>query len=201
MKKYLTLSIVFVFCGCTPKIISQKSPLINLDNGQCFNFPSKNYLLSKTINEQKLYQLTEKALEDKNIKVFFGDDSKCKNYVLTKWDIEENEYLTTSKGSTISNSYGNINTGIYQYGYVPTQNTTYSYTMPDTTYKTKKYFGTYTLQVGKKENDTIITVWNASQTGELSTSNRAEAEKIEDNDYSIINKMVETMLLENNFKR
>lgn len=198
MKKYILLLInVLVLSGCTPKIISQKSPLISLENKRCFIFPSKDYLLSKTIYEQKLYQLSEKALNEAKIKVYYGDETLCQNYLLTNWDITEGHQISTIKGTTITNTY---NTGIYQYGYIPNQSTSYSYTTPDTTSISKIYHGTYSLQVGTKENGKIVTVWEARQSGELSSSSRETAEKIEDDDYSTIKTMIDTMLLENQLK-
>ena len=86
MKKILiaSASIIF-FSGCgAPKIMSQKSPMLDIDQNNCFIFPSKEYLVTKPISEQKVYKLTEKVLDNKAYKVYYGSNKECKNYLLTK---------------------------------------------------------------------------------------------------------------------
>lgn len=194
MKNILIAGISILFMsGCgAPKIMSQKSPMLDRDQTNCFIFPSKEYLITKPISEQKMYKLTENVLINKSYKVFYGNNKECKNYLLTNFEKTSEEYIETTKGTSFTNTYGNINTNMYQYGYVPMQTNSYTFTTPDTTQKVKKYTATYFLDIGIMNNDKIITVWSGKQSGE---SSNGEV-NIQDSDYQYIDIMVSKMLEE-----
>lgn len=200
MKKLFFIPIgLFLFTGCAPKIVSQKSPLLNVDGNKCFNFPSKDFILTKNFGNQKLFILSEKALEEFNIKTYYGENKICKNYLLTSWEVTQSESLVTDKGSSYTNTYGTINTGLYKYGNISTQSNSYTYTTPDVTYVKKKLYGIYSLDIGTIKDDKITTVWKATQSSGLSSTDMEEATKVKDSDYPIIRNMIETMLIENDF--
>lgn len=185
-------SIVFFFSACAPKITSQKSPMLDIYQSNCFIFPSKEYLVTKSISEQKLYKLTEKVLDSKAYKVYYGNNKECKNYLLTNYEKTSDEYIETTKGTSITNTYGNINTNIYQYGYIPIQSNSYTFTTPDITQKVKRYTGTYSLNIGIMTNDKIATVWEGKQSGEVIDGEI----NIKDSDYQYVETMVTKMLEE-----
>ena len=84
IKKVFLFSLgVFFYSGCAPKIISDTSPINKLDESKCFNLPSNDFLSKNPIYKQKLYQLTSNSLNKNNIAVFYGESSKCKNYLST----------------------------------------------------------------------------------------------------------------------
>jgi hypothetical protein len=198
MKKLFFIPIgLFLFVGCVPKIVSQKSPLINIDENRCFNLPSKEFILTKNFGNQKLFVLTEKALKEYSIKTYYGDNQFCKNYLFTAWEITQSESLVTDKGSTFTNSYGTINTGVYRNS-ISTQSNSYTYTSPDVTYVKKQLYAVYSLDIGTMIDDKIVTTWKATQSGALAETDMEKATKIKDDDFSTIKKMVETMLVENN---
>lgn len=200
MRIYIFILVVFVsFVGCAPKIVSQKSPLMDIDEDKCFNLPSKEYILTKNFGNQKLFLLSEKALKEFNIKTYYGDNQLCKNYLLTSWEVTQNESLVTDKGSSFTNNYGTINTGLYKYGSISSQSNSYTFTAPDVTYVKKQLYGVYSLDIGTFKDDKIVTVWKATQGAQLSTTNMDEALKVEDRNYPTIRNMIETMLIENNF--
>ncbi|KAB7884970.1 hypothetical protein [Poseidonibacter ostreae] len=200
MKKLFFIPIgLFLFVGCVPKIVSQKSPILDIDEKKCFNFPAKDFILTKDFGNQNLFILSEKALKEFNIKTYYGENKICKNYLLTSWKITQDESLVTDKGSSYTNTYGTINTGLYQYGNISTQSNSYTYTTPDVTYIKKKLYGIYSLDIGTIKDDKIITIWKATQSAELVGTDIEEAAKVEDADYPTIRNMIKTMLIENNF--
>lgn len=184
---------IFFLNGCgAPKIMSQKSPLLDIDKSKCFIFPSKEYLLSKPISEQKIYSVTEKVLKDKSYTIYYDENNNCKNHLATNYVKTSFERMETTKGTSFTNTYGNINTNMYQYGYVPVQTNSYTFTTPDTTQKVRKYIGTYYLVVGVINNDKLSTVWSGKQEGEVSDGEV----NITDSDYAPINIMVTRMIEE-----
>ena len=201
MKKYLLLVAIIPFLGgCATKIVSQKSPITNLDNKHCFILPAKDYLASQSITEQKLYELSEKALLENSFVVYHGEEQQfCKNYLFTTWTVSENDSFRTSRDDYFPGFYGRGG-GIYRYGYIPEINPVLL-SGTDTTYRVKRFYSNYELHVGKKDGDKIITAWDGSKRKDSSASSVDEANKIVDGDYELIKEMIETMLIENNLKQ
>lgn len=189
-----SIAIAFVFIGCAPKIISNKSPLNDLENQRCFTLPNKEYLSDKPIFKQKLYQLTEKSLRANNVRTYYGEPDKCKNYLMTDWDVVQKKEIVHDDEITITNNYGNVYANAYNktnpYAY---SGTSYSYKIPSSTYETTKHYASYTLRVGTINGDNFIEVWSGSQSGYTSAES---AISIKDSDQSSVDAMVGTMLKE-----
>lgn len=201
MKKALIFGIcVGLFSGCASIIDSfittQKAPFSDLKGDKCFNLPSKEAMKQMPISKQTLYIMTKDALENHNIAVYYGEPNKCGNVLMTGIEIGIRNAEKTQKGMTITNNYGNA----YGYGNrVYGGSTSYSYNMPDITYDVVKADYNYFLIVGEfNEKGEFIEAWrgNFGITGEVDSA--AEAEKLEEDDRIIINRMVERMLEENN---
>lgn len=194
MKKILIVSAsIILFSGCgAPKIMSQKSPMIDVDKGKCFVFPPKEQLITRPISEQKIYSITEKVLHDKSYLIYYNENNNCKNFLVTDYVKTPFEYIETTRGTSFTNTYGNINTNMYPYGYAPIQANSYTFTTPDVTQKVRKYIGTYYLVVGVIDNDKLSTVWSGKQEGAVSDGEV----NITDSDYGPINIMVTRMIEE-----
>lgn len=195
-KIILILSILFL-AGCAPKIVSNKSPLVELDKtNKCFAIPLKENLLKREMHIQKLYELTAKVLASNGFDVMFGYSENCKNFIFTDWSVTSSEYQVTQKGTTYTNSYGNAYTNPYSNS-ANANVQTYSYTTPDYTYTAVDYYGSYYLSVSVYLEDKLVDVWEGSQSGRASGVTKSEAERVSDEDYNTVKKMVEKMLIEN----
>lgn len=192
----LILSALILISGCGPKIVSIKSPMNRLEKQECFLLPSKELLSKSPIYKQKLYQLTQKTLQKHKINVIYANEGICKNYLLTDWTILASKEMVTLNGATYTNSYGNLNNDFYSSSSVYT-GSSYSYATPDITYEDVSYNGTYSLEVGKLNDNDLLKVWEGSQSGSASGSSIEEAQMITDDDQSYIDDMVEQMLQEN----
>ena len=169
----------------------------NLKNSFSFGEGEGKELLSKSpIYKQKLYQLTQKTLQKHKINVIYANEGICKNYLLTDWTILASKEMVTLNGATYTNSYGNLNNDFYSSSSVYT-GSSYSYATPDITYEDVSYNGTYSLEVGKLNDNDLLKVWEGSQSGSASGSSIEEAQMITDDDQSYIDDMVEQMLQEN----
>lgn len=197
LKKFILMLLISFLTGCAPAIISKKSPLLSLDKeNMCFALPSKKILLDKDLNTQKLYDLTAQALSFYGFKTQFGLTEDCRNFIFTDWSVSSSEYQVTQKGTTYTNSYGNAY--INPYSNSANANVqTYSYTTPDYTYTAVDYYGSYYLSVRVYLEDKLVDVWEGSQSGQVSGATKSEAERVSDEDYNTVKKMVEKMLIEN----
>lgn len=199
-KSLLLIPVALLFSACSPKIVSQKSPINNLDNKNCFVFPIKDYLETKTIGEQKLYQLSEKVLKANSFTIYHSETNECENYFFTSLTVSEKDSLVTQNDAPFPAFYG-MNAGIYRYGYIPAFRPAFrpAFDIDTTTREVRSYYANYELHVGKKDGDKIATIWSG-QEQKSSSSSDVEASKIDDKDYDMVLKMVQKMLLENNFQ-
>lgn len=200
MKKYIFLAMVVPFLGgCTSKIVTQKSPVNNLDNKHCFILPAKDYLATQSIGEQKLYELSEKALNENSFVVYHGEEKQeCENYFYTSLSVSENDSFRTSRDGFFPGAYG-YGGGIYRAGYIPVVNPVFMSSIDNTT-RIKRFYTNYELHVGKKKEDNILTAWSGTEQKNSSSSTPEEATKIDDSDYPMVKKMVEAMLTGNELK-
>lgn len=194
----IVTSIGLLMVGCTPKINSIKSPINKLSQ-QCFNLPSKNYLSKSPINEQNLYLLTYNSLHKKGVPVTYGNTGNCRNYLYTSWVVSQGSETVTTGGGSVTSTYGNIYSNLnysYPYSYAGTSQT---YVAPTSTYNQTTYYGTYTLEVGILNKKSTRKSWEASQSSQLGASTLQEAESVTNSSQGIVDAMIETMLIENNF--
>lgn len=161
--------------------------------------PNKTHLSKRSINEQKLYQLTYNSLHKYGVYASYGKTKNCKNYLNTQWKVSTGSETVTTGGLRQTNTYGNIydNRSYYNpYSYAQTSQT---YVTPTTTYTQSTYYGTYYLEVGILKNSSTTKVWEASQSSQLGATTIQEAQSVTNDSQSIVDTMVEKMLIENNF--
>lgn len=182
--------------GCSPKIVTIKSPMNSLEKEKCFMIPSKEVLSKSPIYKQKLYQLTQNTLQKYKINVIYANEGGCKNYLFTDWKITTSKEMVTLKGSTYTNTYGTLYDNPYSTSSTYSGNS-YSHTSPDVTYEDVVYNGTYSLEVGKLNDNNFLKVWEGTQSGGAAGSSLEEAQTITDDDQPYVDSMVEQMLREN----
>lgn len=192
LKAMIVSGVLISISGCAPKVISIKSPMNNLENKQCFSFPSKQALKNSPIYKQRLYMQTENALKLNNINVIYGDSSKCKNYILTDWIVNSSQSTMIIPGSRTTNTYGNV------YGNSFNANST-TITMPTIAYNLTSYHGAYLVEVGSINNDNSLSLsWKGSQSGGTSRTSTYDAQRVADSFQPLVNNMIKKMLIENN---